>query len=263
MVRHRIVRQFVVGLSIVAMFLSSTPRELLFADEAPSSAVTPPTNYSAPVNPAWDLSTLTIYESTDVDIIVDIADNGTPIISAVVDFAAESGTFAFSVVSDDGFESMHCTGFVEHDGSIMYQARQADLFTAMSSNAGAAAWAEADSEPGFWEGYWYYLTNPSAMDPELEATFYVAVGTAGVAATAAGGLVLVGAGTSATAATGTGVAGVTIVETTATTTTVIATAEGAGIGTTTILVGIEGAEAATATTTLVGLTGTEAAIVRK
>jgi hypothetical protein len=46
---------------------------------------------------------------------------------------------------------------------------------------------------GFWEGYWHYLTNPSEMDDDLETGFYVALGTAAVAGTAAGGVYVWGA----------------------------------------------------------------------
>ena len=47
--------------------------------------------------------------------------------------------------------------------------------------------------PGFWEGYWHYLTNPSEMDDDLEIAFYGAMGTAAVAGTLAGGVAIWGA----------------------------------------------------------------------
>ena len=38
----------------------------------------------------------------------------------------------------------------------------------------------------FWDGYWYYLTNPSAMDDDLETGFYVAGGVGAGAGVIAG-----------------------------------------------------------------------------
>lgn len=49
--------------------------------------------------------------------------------------------------------------------------------------------------PGFWSGYWHYLTNPWEMDRDLEVGFYAAAGTAAVAGTAAAGVAAAGYGT--------------------------------------------------------------------
>ncbi len=207
MVRHKVVRSLVVAASLVAIVITSMPRAFLLADEFP-----PPPNCGAAPSPQWDLNTLTIYESGDASITVAVDSSGNPVISAAVDQNASSGTFAFSVVSGDGFESMLVSGEVLGDGSISYQTVKANLAGATSSTAGAAAWAAADSEPGFWDDYWRYFWNPSDMDPELEIGFKASVATAGVALTAAGGLAVVGVnpviiGGGGAAATGGGLAG--------------------------------------------------------
>ena len=207
MVRHKVVRSLVVAASLVAMVITSMPRAFLLADEFP-----PPPSCGAAPSPQWDLNTLTICESRDASISVAVDSSGNPVISAAVDQNASSGTFAFSVVSDDGFESMFVSGEVLGDSSISYQTVKANLAGATSSAAGAAAWAAADSEPGFWDDYWRYFWNPSDMDPELEIGFKASVATAGVALTAAGGLAVVGVnpviiGGGGAAATGGGLAG--------------------------------------------------------
>jgi hypothetical protein len=51
---------------------------------------------------------------------------------------------------------------------------------------------------GFWSNYYYYLTNPSAMDTDLEYGFYGCMGTAAVAGAAAGGIAIWGAAGGAT-----------------------------------------------------------------
>ncbi len=185
MVRHKIVRFLVVASSLVAMVISSMPRAFLFADELP-----PPSSSGPVQSPQWDLTTLTVYESNDASINVSVDSAGSPFITADVDQDASSGTFTFSVVSDDGFESMLVSGEVLADGSISCQTVHANLAGATSSAGGAAAWAAADSEPGFWDDYWRYFWNPSDMDPELEIGFYVSAGvgvTAGTVAT--GGII--------------------------------------------------------------------------
>ncbi len=45
--------------------------------------------------------------------------------------------------------------------------------------------ASSQYEPGFWAGYWHYLTNPSQMDDDLETGFYASLGVAGAAGGAA------------------------------------------------------------------------------
>ena len=50
------------------------------------------------------------------------------------------------------------------------------------------------SPPGFWSGYWHYLTNPWEMDKDLEYAFYASAGTAAVAGAGAGGLAYAGYG---------------------------------------------------------------------
>ena len=188
MVRHKIVRNLVVTTSLVAMLMSSVPRAFLLADEFP-----PPSNGGAALSPQWDLTTLTVYESNDASMSVTVDSAGSPLITAAVDEDANSGTFTFSMVSDDGFESMLVSGQVLADGSISYQTVKANLSGATSSAGGAAAWAAADSEPGFWDDYWRYLWNPSDMDTDLEVGFYVSAGvgvTAGTVAT--GGIIYYG-----------------------------------------------------------------------
>jgi hypothetical protein len=188
MVRHKIVRTLVVAASLVAMVIGSMSRAFLFADEFSS-----PSSIGLVASPQWDLTTLTVYDSNDASVNVTVDTAGSPVITASVDQDASSGTFAFSMVADDGFESMFVSGEVLADGSISYQMVKANLAGATSSAGGAAAWAAADSEPGFWDDYWRYLWNPSDMDPELEVGFYVSAGvgvTAGTIAT--GGIVYYG-----------------------------------------------------------------------
>ena len=129
MVRHKIVRTLVVAASLVAMVIGSMPRAFLFADEFP-----PPSSIGPVASPQWDLTTLTVYDSNDASINVTVDSAGSPIISASVDQDASSGTFAFSMVSDDGFESMLVSGEVLADGSIYYQTVKANLAGATSSN---------------------------------------------------------------------------------------------------------------------------------
>ena len=188
MVRHKIIRTLVVAASLVAMVTGSMPVAFLFADEFP-----PPSIRGVAASPPWDLSTLTVYESSDASINVSVDSAGIPFITAVADQDASSGTFTFSMVSDDGFESMLISGEVLADGSISCQTVHANLAIATSSAGGAAAWAAADSEPGFWDDYWRYFWNPSDMDPGLEVGFYVSAGvgvTAGTVAT--GGIIYYG-----------------------------------------------------------------------
>lgn len=188
MVRHKIVRTLVVAASLVAMVIGSMSRAFLFADEFP-----PPSSIGPVASPQWDLTTLTVYDSNDASINVTVDSAGSPVISASVDQDASSVTFAFSMVSDDGFESMLVSGEVLADGSIYYQTVKANLAGATSSAGGAEAWAAADSEPGFWDDYWRYLWNPSDMDGDLEVGFYVSAGvgvTAGRVAT--GGIIYYG-----------------------------------------------------------------------
>jgi len=189
MVYHKMARKLVVAVSLVALIVSSMPRAVLIADDNPVSPVAPPPNATTP---AWDLSTVVVYESVDVDLVLSAGNDGSPVITAVVDPTAEFGTFAFSVVSLDGFESMHVMGEVLNDGTIMYETQHTDLAAATGTVEGAAAWAAADSEPGFWDDYWRYLWNPSDMDTDLEIGFYGAAGTAGVCLTAAGGCAVIG-----------------------------------------------------------------------
>ncbi len=61
---------------------------------------------------------------------------------------------------------------------------------------------QASSEPGFWQGYWYYLWNPSKMDRDLRIAQKVALGTAAVAGGGAAGLAAGGAVTTWVAAGG-------------------------------------------------------------
>jgi hypothetical protein len=188
MARDKIFRTLVVAASLVAMVIGSMPRAFLFADEFP-----PPSSIRPVAGPQWDLTTLTVYDSNDASINVTVDSAGSPVITASVDQDASSGTFAFSMVSDDGFESMLISGEVLTDGSITYQAVNANLAGATSSAGGAAVWAAADSEPGFWDDYWRYLWNPSDMDPELEVGFYVSAGVGVTAETVAtGGIIYYG-----------------------------------------------------------------------
>ena len=215
MARDKIVRTLVLAASLVAMVIGSMPRAFLFADEFP-----PPSSIGPVAGPQWDLTTLTVYDSNDASINVTVDSAGSPVITASVDQDANSGTFAFSMVSDDGFESMLIYGEVLTDGSITYQTVNANLAGATSSAGGAAAWAAADSEPGFWDDYWRYLWNPSDMDPELEVGFDVSAGvgvTAGTVAT--GGIIYYGpaaalptvfGGTATAATVATGTAATTI-----------------------------------------------------
>ena len=153
---------------------------------APGS-VTPPVN-----GQSWNLSTLSIQSSDNVALTVSIAPDFNPAVTAALQLPDQCGTFEFSLMSNDGFESVQVSGIVSPNGEMVIGTRRTNIVAALGTNAGAVAWAAADSTPGFWAGYWHYLTNPSEMDDDLEYTFYGAVGTAAVAGTAAGGHYVVG-----------------------------------------------------------------------
>ena len=61
---------------------------------------------------------------------------------------------------------------------------------------------QAAGGPGFWQGYWYYLWNPSKMDRDLRIAQKVALGTAAVAGGGAAGLAAGGAVTTGLVGTG-------------------------------------------------------------
>ena len=57
---------------------------------------------------------------------------------------------------------------------------------------------DSSGKQGFWSDYWFYLTNPSRMDPGLRKGFYTSAGVGAGAGIAAGGLAI-GAYTGVTA----------------------------------------------------------------
>lgn len=95
------------------------------------------------------------------------------------------------MMSTDQSKSILVNGIVDSDGEIAFDYHMADsasnpaMFAMLNGGSASAA-------RGFWGDYWHYLTHPWDMDDDLETGFYVAVGTSAVAATAAGGLVVVG-----------------------------------------------------------------------
>jgi hypothetical protein len=94
-------------------------------------------------------------------------------------------------MSTDQSKSILVNGIVDSAGEIAFDFHMADS----SSNPAMLAMlngGSASAARGFWGDYWHYLTHPWDMDDDLETGFYVAVGTSAVAATAAGGLVVVG-----------------------------------------------------------------------
>jgi len=162
-------------------------------------------NYPAnSANTAWDSSSLYVHTADNAFVDVAIAPDGNPIVAAVTDNPNDVGFFEFTMTSNDGLGSVNVVGMVLPDGEVAFETRQTDIFSAAAARPDvvAAAAAGATSEPGFWAGYWYYLTNPSAMDTDLEIGFYTSVSVAAVAGTTAGGLYV--AGYTATAAITTG-----------------------------------------------------------
>jgi hypothetical protein len=131
MLYYKIVRSIVVAASLVAMVVVLNAACIVFAEEFP-----PPSSSVPVLSPQWDLTTLTVYESSDAAINVTIDCDGNPLFAVAIDQDASSRTFTFSVVSDDGFESMFVSGEVLVDGSIYYQTVNAYLAAATSSAGG-------------------------------------------------------------------------------------------------------------------------------
>jgi len=189
-------RSIVVPLLIFTLNFAPLSHHFVSAQELPmppSMGTPAPGNVTPSVNgQSWNLSTLSVQSSDNVALNVSIAPDFNPAVTAVLQLRDECGTFEYSLVSNDGFESVQVSGIVSPNGEMIIGTRRTNVVAALGTNAGAAAWAAADSTPGFWAGYWHYLTNPSEMDDDLEYAFYGAVGTAAVAGTAAGGLYVVG-----------------------------------------------------------------------
>ena len=147
------------------------------------------------VGPAqWDSSTLdTLYsESVDVSVVL-AADGQIHVLPILTDESRASGNFHCMMTTADGTESLLFSGTVWSNGSVAFETTYANAADNMAYFMGANANSSAALRwRGFWSDYWYNLTNPSAMDDDLETGFYVAAGTAAVAGTAAGGLAIAG-----------------------------------------------------------------------
>lgn len=100
-----------------------------------------------------------------------------------------AGDFAVAFLSTDRTETMLVYGRVNNNGSIdtaLSIARASDNSSWFSNGS-----CDSSSSSQFWSDYWHYLTHPWDMDDDLETGFYVAVGTAAVAGTAAATIVVV------------------------------------------------------------------------
>ncbi len=140
---------------------------------------------------AWDESSLHVIDSNGVAVTATTDSSGSASLSAVIVSGAELGTFSCFMMSSDQSKSILVNGIVDSAGEIAFDFHMADS----SSNPAMFAMlngGSASAARGFWGDYWHYLTHPWDMDDDLETGFYVAVGTSAVAATAAGGLVVVG-----------------------------------------------------------------------
>ncbi len=142
----------------------------------------------------WDPATLEMLYSESVVVHVTLADDGRiHVLPVLTDELQGCGTFHCMLTTVDGYESLLFSGTVWNNGAVAFETTYAnaadniEYFMGANANSSAAmGWR------GFWSDYWYYLTNPSAMDDDLETGFYVAAGTAAVAGTAAGGLAIAG-----------------------------------------------------------------------
>jgi len=152
-----------------------------------------------------DGSSLQIIEETNVEITFSGGTSGTPLtVSAEPIDPSLPSSYAYFANSIDGENSVLFIGgasggivdarwmtatSVSTDDAVVLQAM---MIARGGSSSGASFY------DGFWSNYWYYLTNPSAMDDDLEYGFYGCMGTAAVAGTAAGGVAIWGAAGGAT-----------------------------------------------------------------
>lgn len=173
----------------LSLFISPlAPQLRCVAQESP-----PKTTQYPPTLTAWDPGSLEILSADNVVVSIDLAADLSPRVTATLVDPDVPGEFATTLVSLDGFESVMVWGVVYPDETILIQTTRAEALSAGFSASSAGGYQSARSAwSDFWSGYWYYLTHPSAMDNDLETGFYVAVGTAAVAGTAAGGLYIVG-----------------------------------------------------------------------
>ncbi|MBM3967597.1 MAG: hypothetical protein FJ308_21460 [Planctomycetes bacterium] len=166
---------------------------------------------------SFNLASLAVYHQSGVELIPNSA-SGCLKVTPVLAPGNSYGEFAYSLESTNGSETVLIHGCVYTDGSVNAKIEYANT---TSANAYFAAGGDAASQAGwrgFWSNYWYYLTNPSAMDDDLETGFYVAMGTSAVAGTAAGGFAIAGVnpvlwGGGATIATGAATTGTAAIET--------------------------------------------------
>lgn len=181
----------------------------------------------------WDSSTLHVIESNNLTLSASQSLNGEVNLECTLVNGVESGFASCTLESFDGFRSVLIECYVNTDESVDYITHDTDWNLAMQlwpflansdlQNSNQYFYCSTNSYVTnqtwgeFWEGYWYYLTNPSEMDDDLETGFYVAVSTSAVAFTAAGGFAIAGVnpvlwGGTATVAGGGGAGTVTLTE---------------------------------------------------
>jgi len=155
---------------------------------------------------SFSLATMEVYQQYGVQL-NSTSSNGCVNVTPTLAPGSSYGEFAYSLDTTDGLESVLVHGTVYSDGSVNAAVEYANVTSANDYFSSPAASSSQEGWRGFWADYWYYLTNPSAMDDDLETGFYVAMGTAAVAGTAAGGFAIAGVnpvlwGGGATVATG-------------------------------------------------------------
>lgn len=166
---------------------------------------------SAPSSPSssnaknLDGSTLQIMEENNVQITFTGGTSGTPlsVLAEPIDPSMPS-SYAYFANCIDGDSSVLFIGgssggnvdarwmtatSVSTDDAVVLQA----MMMARGGHSSGASFYD-----GFWSNYWHHLTNPSEMDDDLETYFYLSMGTAAVAGTAAGGVAIWGAAGGAT-----------------------------------------------------------------
>jgi hypothetical protein len=198
------VRSFSLVLLAVVAALLSTPSSCL-AQQPPEGSGQ---GSGGSETSQWDPNPLRIDVADNVNISVTVPPGQLPRVTAELIDSETTGEFAVALVSTNGQNSIMVWGTVYPDQTVIVKSASIDAAGAGIPLGSYAAMRMSWGD--LWSGYWYYLTNPSAMDTDLEVGFYVSGGTAVVAGGAAGGLdiagvnpVIVAGGTSGAVASGT------------------------------------------------------------
>lgn len=137
----------------------------------------------------WDPSSLIVLQSNGVAIDARTHSDGSVHILAARSDTSQNGDFACALLSTDHSESLLCYGNVDTNGAMTTTFARANASDNPGYFGGSSGSRSEFSQ--FWGDYWHYLTHPWDMDDDLETGFYVAVGTAAVAGTAAATIVVV------------------------------------------------------------------------